>query len=245
VFLLESETGTARLGCHLKFTKLMLLDSTVSKDAHSLPRPAATTSGRHLQIFLKRCLDLMVAAILILILLPIFVIVGIFLVMDDGRPIFFRRRVVGRKGEFDAFKFRSMRRDADDILKRDPALREEFEQNFKLKEDPRLTPVGAILRKHSVDELPQLFNVILGQMSLVGPRMITAPELEKYGAFKAALLSVRPGITGYWQVHGRQQVSYEERVAMDMLYVENWSLWLDLKILFLTPWKVIKGEGAY
>jgi lipopolysaccharide/colanic/teichoic acid biosynthesis glycosyltransferase len=152
---------------------------------------------------------------------------------------------VGKNGEFDAFKFRSMRRDADEVLKRDPVLRAEFEQNFKLKEDPRLTKVGAILRKHSLDELPQLFNVLLGQMSLVGPRMITAPELEKYGSFKELLLSVRPGITGYWQVNGRQEVAYQERVAMDVHYIENWSLWLDLKILFLTPLKVIKREGAY
>jgi lipopolysaccharide/colanic/teichoic acid biosynthesis glycosyltransferase len=194
---------------------------------------------------LKRCLDLVGAGLLILILLPVFFILALFIVFDDGRPIFFRRRVVGKTGEFDAFKFRSMQRDADEILKCDPALRSEFEQNFKLRADPRLTKAGAILRKHSLDELPQLFNVVLGQMSLVGPRMITAPELEKYGPFRERLLSVRPGITGYWQVNGRQDVAYKERVAMDMHYIDHWSLWLDLKILLLTPWKVIKGEGAY
>ena len=132
-----------------------------------------------------------------------------------------------------------------EVLMDDPALKAEFEANFKLKSDPRLTKTGASLRKYSLDELPQLFNVIRGQMSLVGPRMITAPELERYGQYKNLLLSVRPGITGYWQVNGRQEVAYQERVAMDVHYIENWSLWLDFRILFLTPVKVFKREGAY
>jgi lipopolysaccharide/colanic/teichoic acid biosynthesis glycosyltransferase len=223
----------------------MLLDSSISKQTQSVPKPTTTTSGRHFALFLKRCLDLTGAALLILLLSPVFFVLALLVVFDDGRPILYRRRVVGRKGEFDAFKFRSMRRDADEILKRDPTLRLEFEQNFKLRADPRLTNAGRILRKHSLDELPQLFNVVLGQMSLVGPRMITVPELEKYGPFQERLLSVRPGITGYWQVNGRQEVGYQERVTMDMHYIDHWSLWLDLKILLLTPWKVVKGEGAY
>jgi lipopolysaccharide/colanic/teichoic acid biosynthesis glycosyltransferase len=222
----------------------MLIDTPISKDAPGIPKPT-TARGRQVEFAVKRCLDLIGAAILLLILLPVFAALAALILIDDSTPIFFRRRVVGKRGEFDAFKFRSMRRDADEVLKRDPVLRAEFEQNFKLKEDPRLTKFGAILRKHSLDELPQLFNVLLGQMSLVGPRMITAPELEKYGPFKELLLSVRPGITGYWQVNGRQEVAYQERVAMDVHYIENWSLWLDLKILFLTPLKVLKREGAY
>jgi lipopolysaccharide/colanic/teichoic acid biosynthesis glycosyltransferase len=138
-----------------------------------------------------------------------------------------------------------MRCDADQVLERDPALRDAFHQNFKLKSDPRVTRLGAVLRKLSVDELPQLFNVIRGEMSLVGPRMITAPELEKYGEFRDLLLTVRPGITGFWQVYGRQEVSYEERVRMDVEYIRNWSLGMDLKLLCLTPWRVIRGRGAY
>jgi lipopolysaccharide/colanic/teichoic acid biosynthesis glycosyltransferase len=229
---------------HFQFKTAMFLGTSISKDVRGIPKPA-TAPRRQFELALKRCLDLVGAALLLLILLPVFALLALFVAFDDGTPIFYRRRVVGKPGEFDAFKFRSMKRNADEILKRDPALRAEFEQNFKLKEDPRLTRAGAILRKHSLDELPQLFNVLLGQMSLVGPRMITAPELEKYGPFKELLLSVRPGITGYWQVNGRQEVAYQERVAMDVHYVENWSLWLDLKILFLTPLKVIKREGAY
>jgi len=222
----------------------MLLDTSISKGARDIPKPD-TGPGRQVEFAVKRCLDVAGAAILLVILIPVFAVLAVLIAIDDGTPIFYRRRVVGKNGEFDAFKFRSMRREADEILRLDPVLRAEFEQNFKLKEDPRLTKSGAILRKHSLDELPQLFNVLLAQMSLVGPRMITAPELEKYGPFKELLLSVRPGITGYWQVNGRQEVAYQERVAMDVHYIENWSLWLDLKILFLTPLKVIKREGAY
>jgi len=175
----------------------------------------------------------------------LFLIVAIVVKLSDGGPIIHRRRVIGTNGEFDAYKFRTMRPDADQVLANNRQLREQFERNFKLQNDPRITRVGAILRKYSVDELPQLFNVTCGQMSLVGPRMITAPELVKYGDFQDMLRTVKPGITGYWQGNGRQQVSFGERVEMDMFYIENWSFFLDLKILMQTPWKVFKGQGAY
>src|SRR5260370_25269540 len=119
--------------------------------------------------------------------------------LEDRLPIIYRRRVIGTTGQFDAFKFRSMRRDADSILASNPALKAEFERNFKLRNDPRVTRVGAFLRKVSLDELPQLFNVLRGEMSLVGPRMITAPELDRYGPHRQLLLTVKPGLTGYWQ----------------------------------------------
>jgi lipopolysaccharide/colanic/teichoic acid biosynthesis glycosyltransferase len=138
-----------------------------------------------------------------------------------------------------------MRRDADIWLERDESLRAAFTENFKLKTDPRVTRLGSFLRKLSLDELPQLFNVLAGQMSLVGPRMITAPELEKYGEHKNLLLTVKPGLTGYWQVHGRQEVSYAERVRMDIDYIRNWSLVTDIELLLLTPLRVIRGGGAY
>ncbi len=148
-----------------------------------------------LQLFLKRCVDLLGAAVLILLLSPVFVIVGLLVMLEDRLPIIYRRRVIGITGQFDAFKFRSMRRDADSILASNPALKAEFERNFKLKNDPRVTRVGAFLRKLSLDELPQLFNVLRGEMSLVGPRMITAPELDKYGPHRQLLLTVKPGLT--------------------------------------------------
>lgn len=193
----------------------------------------------------KRAFDLIGSAVLVVLLSPLFLLVALLVLLVDGRPIIFRRTCVGTRGEFDAFKFRTMCREADQVLRRDQTLRDAFHQNFKLKSDPRVTRLGAVLRKFSLDELPQLFNVVRGDMSLVGPRMITAPELEKYGEFRELLLAVRPGITGFWQVYGRQEVSYEERVRMDVEYIRNWSLGMDLKLLCLTPWRVIRGRGAY
>jgi len=193
----------------------------------------------------KGCLDYVGAALLVVVLAPLFVAVGALVALEDGWPIIYRRRVIGKNGEFDAFKFRSMRKDADALLAADPILTAEFEQNYKLKDDPRLTRLGSFLRRSSLDELPQLFNVLKGQMSLVGPRMKTPAEVEKYGNYKEILLSVKPGITGYWQVHGRQTVDYDERIRMDMYYIQNWSLATDLKILFKTPLKVLRREGAY
>jgi lipopolysaccharide/colanic/teichoic acid biosynthesis glycosyltransferase len=241
----EPTTLGTKSGLRLTYNQVMHLDTSISQKGQDIPKRSAVVSERRFERLLKRCLDIVGAAALILISLPLFAILGLLVLFDDGLPTFYRRRVVGKNGEFDAFKFRSMRRDADEVLMDDPALKAEFEANFKLKSDPRLTKTGAILRKYSLDELPQLFNVVRGQMSLVGPRMITAPELEKYGQYKKLLLSVPPGLTGYWQVNGRQEVAYKERVAMDVHYIENWSLWLDLRILFLTPVKVFKREGAY
>jgi lipopolysaccharide/colanic/teichoic acid biosynthesis glycosyltransferase len=135
--------------------------------------------------------------------------------------------------------------DADEILRRDPALRREFEVNFKLKDDPRVTAVGTFMRRTSLDELPQLWNVLTGEMSLVGPRMITPAELKKFGEAGWIFRCVKPGLTGYWQIQGRQEISYENRVAMDLFYVQNWTLALDLKILVKTPLRVLRGAGAY
>jgi len=196
-------------------------------------------------LLLKRALDFFGAAILLLLLSPLFAVLGVLVALEDGWPVFYRRRVVGKNGDFDAYKFRSMRKDADAILAADPALKEEFERNFKLEHDARVTRVGNVLRKLSLDELPQLFNVLKGQMSLVGPRMISPAELGKYGEHKRLLMSVKPGLTGYWQVNGRQAVNYEERVKMDVHYINNWSLGMDLKILLQTPYAVLKREGAY
>jgi lipopolysaccharide/colanic/teichoic acid biosynthesis glycosyltransferase len=182
---------------------------------------------------------------LIVLLSPVLATVGLLVFLIEGKPVIFRRRCVGPGGEFDAFKFRTMRRDADRMLQQDESLRQSFQQSFKLKSDPRVTRLGAVLRKFSLDELPQLLNVLRGEMSLVGPRMITAPELSKYGEHQELLLMVRPGITGHWQVHGRQAVSYEERVRMDVEYIRDWSLSRDLKLLCLTPARVIRGRGAY
>jgi lipopolysaccharide/colanic/teichoic acid biosynthesis glycosyltransferase len=200
---------------------------------------------RKIERVLKIMIDQIGSGALLLLLSPVFCLVGALVALDGGWPIIYRRRVVGTNGEFDAFKFRTMRKDADAILAADPILKAEFEQNFKLKNDPRLTRLGSFFRKSSLDELPQLFNVLKGQMSLVGPRMITAAELEKYGESKKLMLTVKPGLTGYWQVNGRQKVSYVERVRMDVYYIQNWNLRMDIRILLQTPLKVLRKEGAY
>jgi lipopolysaccharide/colanic/teichoic acid biosynthesis glycosyltransferase len=220
---------------------------TSERQFESYPGIKRRSHGRnpHLQRSVKRCIDLLGAGILTAVLSPVFIVIGLLVVLDDGWPVIYRRRVVGTTGEFDAFKFRTMIRDADSVLAANPALKAEFERNFKLKDDPRITRVGAFLRKLSLDELPQLFNVLRGQMSLVGPRMITPAELDKYGPYKQLLLSLKPGLTGYWQVRGRQNVCYEDRVRMDLHYIRQWSLSMDLKILFETPVKVLKREGAF
>ena len=222
-----------------------MLTSERTFESHSGTQHLRNSGNLHLQYLVKRCMDLLGAGILIVLLLPVFIVIGLLVVLDDGWPVIYRRRVLGTTGEFDAFKFRTMVRDADSILAANPALKAEFERNFKLKDDPRITGVGAFLRKLSLDELPQLFNVLRGQMSLVGPRMITAAELHKYVPYEQLLLSVKPGLTGYWQVRGRQNVSYEERVRMDLHYLGTWSLSLDMKILFETPVKALKREGAF
>ena len=172
-------------------------------------------------------------------------VAAVLIKLEDGGPVIHRRRVLGPQGEFDALKLRTMHVDADRILQQHPHLMAEYIRNFKLKDDPRITRVGRLLRRWSLDELPQFFNVLKGQMSLVGPRMITRPELEKYGPHRDLLLTVKPGLTGHWQVSGRQEVSYEERVRMDVFYIQNWSPWLDFKILLKTVWKVLRREGAY
>src|SRR5215510_1829197 len=194
---------------------------------------------------LKRTLDIIGSFSLLLLSAPVIAVIALLIKFYDGGPVIYRRRVVGPKGQFDAFKLRSMRVDADQVLKTDPALRAEFEQNFKLKNDPRITPIGRAIRKLSLDEVPQLLNVLRGEMSLVGPRMIAPEELEKFQEARWIFLHMKPGLTGYWQVFGRQEVSYAKRVEMEIFYVQNWSLLLDLKLLIKTPLRVLRGAGAY
>ncbi len=215
--------------------------TAIQASSNVLPPQSLAAPGRT-----KRFIDVLVAAMALLVSCPIMVLTALAIKWHDGGPILYRRRCMTLGGrEFDAYKFRSMRDDADDLLRRDAALREQFEKNYKLYRDPRVTRVGSFLRKTSIDELPQLWNVLKGDMSVVGPRMITRAETVKYGEFAAILLTVKPGLTGYWQTEGRQKTSYEERVRMDIYYIQNWSLWFDFRILLRTPSKVIKGEGAY
>lgn len=195
-------------------------------------------------LLVKRGMDVAGSIFLLVFSAPLIAVCGLLIKLQDGGPAIYRRRVIGRAGEFNALKLRTMRPDADEMLARDRHLRQLFEINFKLKDDPRVTPLGAFLRRTSLDELPQLWNVLKGDMSLVGPRMISPQELARYGDLRIFAV-MRPGLTGYWQVQGRQEVSYEERVSMDCSYLKNWSLLNDLKILSKTPLRVLWGKGAF
>jgi undecaprenyl-phosphate galactose phosphotransferase len=205
--------------------------------------------ARRSQQITKRLFDMATASLLLILLAPVFITL-IILIRKSGGPAFYGHPRVGRYGQpFKCLKFRSMRPDADKILKEllanDPAARAEWEKDFKLKNDPRITPVGHFLRKTSLDELPQVLNVLKGEMSLVGPRPVVKDELERYGAASSLYLEAKPGITGLWQVSGRNDTTYAERVSLDSWYVQNWSLWYDIAILFKTVDVVLLRKGAY
>jgi len=194
----------------------------------------------------KTIVDYAVAATLLVLLAPLLLALALLVKRDSPGPILHRRRVVGRGGQvFDAFKFRTMYVNGDEILAKHPDMQTELYTQHKLKSDPRITRLGATLRRTSLDELPQLFNILLGQMSLVGPRMITMEETALYGKWRLNLLTVKPGITGLWQISGRSDISYEQRVRLDMYYIRNYSIWLDLFILWRTIPVVLRGHGAY
>lgn len=195
---------------------------------------------------IKATLDCVLTAVALVFLSPLLVALALLVRLDSPGPIIHRRRVMGVNGQqFDAFKFRTMRVDGDQILADRPDLQAELAHAHKLKDDPRVTRVGWFLRRYSLDELPQLFNVLRREMSLVGPRMISPAEMARYEQWGINLLTVHPGITGLWQVSGRSEISYEERVRLDMHYIRNWNIWLDLQLLWQTIPAVLKARGAY
>ena len=195
---------------------------------------------------LKLLLDYFIGIIALVFILPVLLVIGLIVKLDSPGPVIYRRKVMGINGRhFDAFKFRTMHVNGDEILAQYPDLQQKLNQDYKLKNDPRITRAGQFLRKTSLDELPQLFNVLKRDMSLVGPRIITPEEMEKYGEWDMNLLTVPPGITGLWQVSGRSDLIYDDRVQLDMHYIRNWSIWLDLQILWRTIPAVVMGRGAY
>lgn len=194
----------------------------------------------------KRFLDLLIAATVLLIAMPLLILASLAIRLDSPGSVLYRRRVVGRYGlPFDALKLRTMIENGDHHVAGSETLAEEYENNHKLRRDPRVTRVGRVLRKLSIDELPQLWNVIRGEMSLVGPRMISFPELDKFGEWQDKILQVKPGITGLWQVNGRSDLDYDDRVRLNVYYVDNRSLLLDLRIMAKTIPAVLTGRGAY
>jgi len=202
---------------------------------------------------LKRCIDVAGSLAALLVLSPLFAIIAALIKLTSQGPVFFKQKRVGQFGEeFTCFKFRSM------YINNDPAIHQEYVRNlinkkvedsdgtFKIKNDPRVTSIGRFIRKTSLDELPQFINVLKGDMSLVGPRPPIPYELESYALWhRRRIMEARPGITGEWQVNGRSRTTFDEMVRMDLHYIRNQSLWLDLKILFKTPFAVLSGDGAY
>lgn len=198
---------------------------------------------------LKRAFDLLLATIALVLLAPLMASIYLLIIILDGRPAIIRHMRLGASGKlFPCLKFRTMVVDAPSVLaeylERNPAAKLEWEQTQKLRNDPRITKVGFVLRRTSLDELPQLFNVIAGHMSLIGPRPITPEEARRYGTAVFSYIHARPGITGLWQVSGRNKVPYPQRVRLDEEYIATWSFWKDIHILVRTVRCVLTGEGC-
>lgn len=194
----------------------------------------------------KKSMDLILSFIGLILLIPVFLILAILVKLDSKGPVFYAHTRKGKnRSDIKIYKFRTMYSNSDEIFDSfSDEQKEEYYKNFKLDNDPRVTKVGDFLRRTSLDEIPQLINVLKGDLSLVGPRPIVEKEICKYGQYADKLFSVIPGITGYWQSHGRSDTSYDERIEMDMYYIDNRSILLDIKIMFKTVISVIKKEGA-
>ena len=203
-------------------------------------------AGKRLYGFLKRLGDIVLSVMALIVLSPLFLIVAAAIKIDSKGPVIFTQQRVGKNGKlFKMYKFRSMCVDAEEKLKAlTPKQYLEYIKNYKLDHDNRITRVGNFIRKASIDELPQLINILRGDLSIVGPRPVIKQELEKYGVLKPLFLSIKPGLTGYWQVNGRSAVTYEDRIRLELYYVAHCSLWMDVKIMFKTVSVVLSRKGA-
>jgi Undecaprenyl-phosphate galactose phosphotransferase WbaP len=224
------------------FTPLHLVEHLGLEVTHNLLDP--------LQKSVKRLLDLTLIFVAAPLLAPFVVVLAILIKLDSVGPILYSQKRVGFDGkEITIWKFRSMSSNAKEelaqLLEQDPSSKREWEENFKLKNDPRVTRFGDILRRTSLDELPQIWNILRGEMSMIGPRPIVQDEIPLYGKEFEIYKQVLPGLTGMWQISGRNDLPYRERVNLDIYYVQNWSIWLDIHILMHTVWTVLEGRGAY
>jgi exopolysaccharide production protein ExoY len=224
---------------------------SIAASSHGNPDPSdIQTTTIESENSLHRVFDIFFALTLIVVLLPVFALLAVVVKCSDGGPIFYAHKRIGRAGAlFPCLKFRSMVTNSDQVLKQllavSPEARAEWDRDHKLRDDPRITAVGRIMRKTSLDELPQLFNILAGQMSVVGPRPIVQSEIPFYGIYFEDYCSVRPGLTGLWQISGRNDVSYEERVRLDCSYVQSRSLAGDLSIVARTVPAVLMSRGCY
>ena len=220
-------------------------EAILSRDIVIVPKIAKKASKIN-YMSVKRVFDLVISTIGLIILSPIFLILAIIVKLDSKGPVFFAHTRYGKNGKkFKMYKFRTMYENAQDMINDfTPEQMKEWKENFKLQDDPRITKVGKFLRKTSLDELPQIVNIIKGDLSIIGPRPVIEEELEKYGENKEKFLSVTPGLTGYWQANGRSSTTYEQRMEMELYYIDHISPKLDFKIFFMTLESVIKKEGA-
>ena len=196
--------------------------------------------------YIKRFMDVILATIALVVLSPIFLIIAIAIKIESKGPVFFKHARIGKNGKIiKLYKFRSMVINAEELIKSfTPEQMKEYKENYKLTNDPRITKIGKFLRKTSLDELPQLLNIIKCDLSIIGPRPVVTDELKKYGANTEKFLSVTPGLTGYWAANGRSCTTYEQRMQMELYYIDNLSLKMDVKVFFKTIEAVIKREGA-
>lgn len=194
----------------------------------------------------KRTTDIILSLTSLVGLLPFFAIIALAIKLDSKGPVFFKHTRIGKDGKIiKIYKFRTMVENAEDLIKRfTPEQMKEYEENYKLSDDPRITKVGKFLRKTSLDELPQLINILKGDLSIVGPRPVVANELKKYGTNIKKFLSVTPGLTGYWAANGRSCTSYEQRMQMELFYIDNLSFKLDVKVFFKSIGAVLNRKGA-
>lgn len=223
------------------------MESAKSKSINKSASPSGhAIKKKPVYDFFKRIFDIVCSLVALIILSPVFLIMAILVKTTSEGPVFFAHKRVGKNGkEIKIYKFRSMVTNAEELIKQfTPEQKAEYEKNFKLENDPRITKVGKFMRKTSLDELPQLLNILKGDISIVGPRPVTEVETEIYGNYRDMLLSVKPGLTGFWAANGRSDTTYTRRRAMEIYYVKNRSLWLDIKIIFKTFVSVFKGESA-
>jgi Undecaprenyl-phosphate galactose phosphotransferase WbaP len=247
----DLDSRSAQIDSRFLGSDLHIINGDAGSESTQLPIVGANQTASRLRYneFTKRAFDIVTASLLCVLLSPLILTI-MTLIRIGGEPILFRHKRIGRNGRiFQCIKFRSMLPNAEEVLRRllneHPELRDEWTENHKLRNDPRVSAIGRVLRLTSLDELPQLWNVLRGEMSLVGPRPIVRAELLRYGRDASKYLAVKPGLTGLWQVKGRSDTTYRRRVAMDRYYVRNQSILLDVYILAATPTAVLRRSGAY
>lgn len=212
----------------------------------SICSPVFNSFSQYIYSIVKRSLDIMLSSIALIILSPLFLTVPVLIKLDSRGPGYYRQQRIGKNGRpFMIYKFRSMCSNADTLLQKlTPEQRAEYDSNYKLKADFRITKIGRFLRKTNIDELPQLLNIFAGQLSFIGPRPVVLKETEKYGVYRNLFLSVTPGLTGYWQVHRRPDTTYEQRIKMELYYIRNRTLAMDIRLLFQTAMVIFRGARS-